>query len=252
MANELVRTLRAAGCVYAEDEAELILAAAASAAELADLVARRCSGEPLEQVLGWAGFCGLRIQLEPGVFVPRRRTELLVEQAVSLAPPRPLVVDLCCGSGAVGAAVSAALPGTELYAVDLDPAAVRCARRNAPDALVLEGDLFAPLPDALRGRVDVLTVNAPYVPTDDVALLPPEARLHEPRLALDGGPDGLDVQRAVAAGAAGWLRPGGHLLVETSVRQAARSLALVTGGGLVARVTGSAERDATVVVGRRP
>ncbi|MDN5749307.1 MAG: putative protein N(5)-glutamine methyltransferase [Pseudonocardia sp.] len=242
--------LRAAGCVFAEEEAALLLDAADSPAALAALVARRVAGLPLEQVLGWAGFCGLRISVDPGVFVPRRRTELLVAQAVALARPGAVVVDLCCGSGAVGAALAAAVGAIELHAADVDPVAVRCARRNVAGA-VHEGDLYAALPEALLGRVDVLVVNAPYVPTGSIRLLPPEARLHEPRATLDGGADGLAVGRRVVASAPRWLAPGGALLIETSTEQAARTAAAFTRSGLVPRVVDSAEPAATVVVGTR-
>jgi release factor glutamine methyltransferase len=248
----VVAALRAAGCVFAEEEAELLGAAAGTPAELAALVGRRVAGLPLEQVLGWAEFCGLRIVVEPGVFVPRRRTEFLVRQAAALAPPHPVVVDLCCGTGAVGAALAATLAGVELYAADVDPAAVRCARRNVPADVgcVLEGDLDAPLPPSLLGRVDVLVANAPYVPTGAIATMPPEARDHEARVALDGGADGLDVQRRVAAAAPRWLAAGGSLLIETSERQAPATAEAMTAAGLVARVARSDELDATVVIGR--
>ncbi len=205
--------LRAAGCVYAEEEARLLLSAARTTAHLADLVERRIAGLPLEHVLGWAEFCGLRLVVEPGVFVPRPRTEFLVRQAASLtrlasAQRRAVVVDLCCGSGAVGAAIAATVGRIDLYAVDVDPAAVRCARRNLGDVgRVFEGDLYEPLPPQVRGAVDVLIANAPYVPTEAIGFLPPEARLHEPRVALDGGADGLDVLRRVIAEApGGWRR----------------------------------------------
>ncbi|WP_329036727.1 putative protein N(5)-glutamine methyltransferase [Streptomyces sp. NBC_00178] len=249
----VVTTLRAAGCVFAEDEAGLLLSTADGPAELAAMVERRAAGLPLEHVLGWAEFCGLRIAVDPGVFVPRRRTEFLVGQAAALAPERAVVVDLCCGSGALGAALTASLPGAELHAADVEPAAVRCARRNVGDrGTVYEGDLFEPLPRSLRGRVDVLLANVPYVPTGDVALLPPEARIHEPRVALDGGGDGLDVMRRVAAEAASWLAPGGSLLVEASERQAARAQEALRGSGLIPRVVVSEEWYATVVIGTRP
>ncbi|SDX83458.1 release factor glutamine methyltransferase [Modestobacter sp. DSM 44400] len=250
----VVARLRAAGCVFAEEEAELLAAAAGTPAELAALVQRRVAGLPLEQVLGWAAFCGLRIAVEAGVFVPRRRTGFLVEQAAAVAPPHPVVVDLCCGTGAVGAALAARLDGVELYAADVDPVAVRCARRNVPAGVgrVLEGDLDAPLPRSLLGRVDVLVANAPYVPTDAIATMPPEARDHEARVALDGGVDGLDVQRRVATAAPRWLTAGGSLLIETSERQAPGTAAAVTAAGLVARVARSAEVDGTVVIGTRP
>ncbi|PZS36356.1 MAG: putative protein N(5)-glutamine methyltransferase, partial [Pseudonocardiales bacterium] len=166
----VVIRLRAAGCVFAEDEARLLIAAARAPADLAALVERRAAGEPLEYVLGWAEFCGMRITVDPGVFVPRRRTEFLVHQALACldrlapSPAAAVVVDLCCGSGAVGAALVAARPGIELTAVEVDPVAVRCARRNLVGAQVYEGDLYEPLPGALAGRVDVLVANVPYVP----------------------------------------------------------------------------------------
>ncbi|MGC9543872.1 putative protein N(5)-glutamine methyltransferase [Streptomyces sp. UG1] len=250
----VVAVLRAAGCVFAEDEARLILATARTPDELAAMVDRRITGLPLELVVGWAEFRGLRIAVEPGVFVPRRRTEFLVEQALSLAPDAAVVVDLCCGSGAVGAALAAALGSNgrvELHAADIDPAAVRCAHRNvAPyGGRVHAGDLFQALPGSLRGRVGILAANVPYVPTDEVGMLPPEARDHEPRVALDGGPDGLDVLRRVAAEAPRWLAPGGCLLIETSERQAPTALEAFGDSGLSARLAASEERYATVVVG---
>ncbi|MGQ0840001.1 putative protein N(5)-glutamine methyltransferase [Actinokineospora sp.] len=246
----IVARLRAAGCVFAEDEARLLVAAARTPTDLTALVDRRAAGEPLEHLLGWAEFCGLRIAVDPGVFVPRRRTEFLVREAIALADrPGAVIVDLCCGSGAVGAALVAALDGVELHAVDIDPAAVRCARRNVAAGRVYEGDLYAPLPADLRGRVDVLVVNAPYVPSAAIRLLPPEARLHEPRQALDGGPDGLDTQRRVTAAARDWLAPGGHLLIETSEHQAPQTIDAVVHAGLTARTTDSAQYHATVVIG---
>jgi release factor glutamine methyltransferase len=254
----IVTRLRAAGCVFAEDEAQLLISAARTPAELAAMVDRRAAGLPLEHVLGWAEFCGLRIAVGPGVFVPRRRTEFLVHQAtalaVALARPRSVVVDLCCGSGALGAALVTALGQGELHAADIDPAAVRCASRNvaATGGQVYEGDLYEPLPATLRGRVDVLLANAPYVPTEEIGLLPPEARVHEPRVALDGGADGLDVLRRGSAAASVWLAPGGHLLFETSERQAPQAVETVARNGLIPRVASSDELYATVVVGTRP
>ena len=249
----VVRRLRAAGCVFAEDEARLLLAEAASRAELDVLVDRRVAGEPLEQVLGWAEFRGLRIAVTAGVFVPRRRTEVLVEEAVALSRPGAVVVDLCCGSGALGIAVATAVAGVELHAADVDPGAVACARGNVAQVggQAYEGDLFDALPASVRGRVDLLLANVPYVPSDAIALMPPEARLHEARVALDGGPDGLDVARRVIAAAPQWLAPGGSLLFETSEGQAPAALTTVTSAGLDARLVADDERGATVVVGTR-
>ncbi len=248
----VVGRLRAAGCVFAEDEAELLVAAAQTPEQLVAMVDQRVAGLPLEHVLGWAAFCGLRIAVEPGVFRPRPRTEFLAEQAVALTRRGSRVLDLCCGSGAVGAVLVAAGAGVELHAVDIDPAAVRCARRNvsAAGGRVHCGDLYDPLPDTLRGRVDVLVANAPYVPTSALGFLPPEARLHEPMVSLDGGADGLDVLRRVIAGAPDWLAPAGHLLVETSDSQAAETAAAVAGAGLEPRVARSEDLGATIVIGR--
>jgi release factor glutamine methyltransferase len=254
--------LRAAGCVFAEEEAELLVAAAATPADLDAMVERRAAGLPLEHVVGWAEFCGLRIKVGPAVFVPRRRSELLVRQAIAVARAprpggddargaRPVVLDLCCGSGAIGLAVVVGLGSAELHAADLDPAAVACARENvaAVGGQVYQGDLYDPLPASLCGRVDVLVVNAPYVPTAEIALLPSEARLHEPTTALDGGTDGVAIHRRVAAEAAAWLAPGGRLLIETSERQAALTAAAMTAGGLVPAVARDVDLAATVVVG---
>lgn len=269
----LVQVLRAAGCVFAEDEARLLQEAARTPAELDVLVERRVSGVPLEHVLGQVEFGGVRILLDDGVFVPRRRTELLVREGTArlrrartaahgganpnlASPPRPpaggrpVVVDLCCGSGAVGVAIAASLGGIELHAVDIDAAAVACARRNlAPvGGHVHLGDLYAPLPRGLAGRVDLLAVNAPYVPTAEIPLMPAEARLHEPRTALDGGADGLDVHRRVAAGARRWLSPGGTLVIETSETQASATHEAVEVHGLTATVVSDRVLGGTVVV----
>ncbi|MGW6948938.1 putative protein N(5)-glutamine methyltransferase [Streptomyces xanthophaeus] len=248
----LVESLRAAGCVFAEEEADLLVGAARDDGHLAQMLARRVAGEPLEHVVGWAEFCGLRMEVGAGAFVPRRRTGFLVEQAVALTRPGAVVLDLCCGVGALGAAVAARTPGgVELHAADVDPAALAYARRNvAPyGGAVWEGDLFGALPAGLRGRVDVLVVNAPYVPTQEIALMPPEARDHEPLVSLDGGADGLDVHRRVAAGALPWLAPGGHLLIETSARQCPVTAAALASAGFETRALTSEELYATVVIG---
>jgi release factor glutamine methyltransferase len=289
----LIARLRAAGCVFAEDEAALLLASAGDPAELERMTARRVAGQPLEHVLGWAEFGGQRIAVDDGVFVPRRRTEFLVDLATALAtdratdrasgaatavetdpaiglatergpggrdaadlPRATVVVDLCCGSGALGAVLATRLgtAGTELHAADVDPAAVRCARRNlAPlGGQAHEGDLYEALPAGLRGRVNILLANAPYVPTAAIGLLPPEARDHEPSVALDGGTDGLSVLRRVIQGAGDWLAAGGHLLVESSDRQSPDLVAAFAGVGLSIRAVHSDEHDVTVVIATRP
>ncbi|MGS2614762.1 putative protein N(5)-glutamine methyltransferase [Micromonospora sp. LZ34] len=250
----LVARLRAAGCVYAEDEAALLIDAADSPAALADLVERRVAGLPLEHLLGWAEFHGLRVAVDPGVFVPRGRTALLVDAAAAVAPAAPAVLDLCCGSGAAALVLHGRLAPRWLAAADIDPVAVACARRNlGPLGIpVYQGDLFAPVPPRWRGRLDLVVANAPYVPTAAVALMPPEARLHEAPVALDGGPDGLAVLRRVAEGAVDWLAPGGHLAVETSAAQADRLCAALSAAGLIPTVVRDDDREATAVTACRP
>ncbi|MDM4722922.1 putative protein N(5)-glutamine methyltransferase [Micromonospora sp. WMMA1363] len=249
----LVARLRAAGCVYAEDEAALLVAAAGNPAALAALVERRVAGQPLEHLLGWAEFGGVRVAVDPGVFVPRARSLLLVSAAVAVAGPAPAVAELCCGSGALSILLAERLEPRFLAAVDVDPAAVACAGRNLAGrgVPVFAGDLFEPLPAGWRGRLDLVVANAPYVPTEAVALMPAEARLHEARVALDGGPDGLAVLRRVAAGAAQWLAPGGHLVVEAGAAQVDGLRGVLAAVGLASSVVHDGDLDATAVTARR-
>jgi release factor glutamine methyltransferase len=236
---DVVSRLRAAGCVFAEEEAELLLAAGGG-----ELINRRCQGEPLEHLLGWVEFAGRRLAVGHGVFVPRRRSELLAREAVARQPA--VLVELCCGAAALTAAVEAALPSVVTWASDIDPLAVSYAARNIRGTAV-RGDLDSGLPPELLGQVDVIACNAPYVPTSDLDQLPAEARDHEPRLALDGGPDGLSVIRAVASCATRWLKPGGALLVEVSGPQAAAAMGALRSADLVASLL--SDEMATAVVG---
>ncbi len=230
--------------MFAEEEAALLREAATSAEHLEEMVTQREKGLPLEHVVGWAEFCGQRITITRGVFVPRHRTELLVDLATELNPGT--VVDMCCGSGAVGAVIQRRLPDATVYAADIDPVAVQCARKNLTN--VFEGDLFDALPTHIRGHVDVVVANVPYVPTDDIQFMPSEARDYEARVALDGGADGLEVMRRVAQQARAWLRHGGHLMSETSARQAGEALNAFTAAGFDAKLVTS--EDTTAVVGR--
>jgi release factor glutamine methyltransferase len=236
---DLVATLRAAGCVFAEEEAAIL---ASADGDLAEMVARRVAGEPLETIVGWVEFAGRRLIVEPGVFVPRRRTELLARLAVAAAPR--VLVDLCAGVGAVGAMIADA----SVHSVEIDPVAADCARRNRAGTVYV-GDLFDSLPASLRGRVDVVTANAPYVPTASVAEMPREARDFEPLTALDGGADGLDVHRRILAAAPEWLAPGGIVLIEVSRLQAPALAELFEAAGLAASVVRDDDLDATVVRG---
>lgn len=252
-APDAVARLRAAGCVWAEDEAALLEEAAGSPADLEGLVSRRVAGEPLELVLGWVEFLGRRLDVGPGVFVPRRRTELLAREALARVPGRgpggepAVVVEMCCGVAPVAA--SLVPTGAEVHAADLSADALAHARSNAPGAELHQGDLYDALPRRLRGRVDVIAANAPYVPTDRIADMPPEARVHEPHVSLDGGADGVDVHRRLAAGAVEWLAPGGVLLVETSASQASLTTSAMERAGLVAEVVVDDEIGGCVAVG---
>ncbi|AEI12971.1 peptide chain release factor N(5)-glutamine methyltransferase [Cellulomonas gilvus] len=207
--------------------------------EFAGLVERRRSREPLQHIVGSTVFRYLTLRVEPGVFVPRPETEVVAQVAIDeaarlvAAGGRPLVVDLCCGTGAIALSVDTEVPGTDVVAVDLSAEAVGLTRANhgAVGSLgmrVEQGDVRDPaLLAELAGRVDVLVSNPPYVPPDAVPR-EPEVRDHDPDLALyGGGLDGLDVPRAVLAAAARLLAPGGLLVMEhaevqdAAVRQAA-------------------------------
>lgn len=218
---ELVARLAAAGCIAAAEEAAMVTeAAAGDPAQLEAMVRRREVGEPVEWIVGWAPFCGLRVGVAAGVYVPRAQTEVLARAAVAALPAGGgggVAVDLATGSGAVALVLGAA--GAEVVATELDPIACDCARANG--VTVFAGDLDEGLPAELEGRVDVLTANVPYVPSGALALLPRDVREHEPVLALDGGADGLDLVRRVLALAPRWLRPGtGTVLVEIGPDQA--------------------------------
>jgi release factor glutamine methyltransferase len=250
----IITKLRIAGCVFAEDETRLLISEAQALDDLHKMVELRVRGLPLEHVIGYADFCGLPISVDVGVFVPRQRTVFLVRQAVAHSRPGDIVVDLCCGSGAAGAALATALGRIELYSVDIDSVAVQCANRNisAFGGHVLEGDLYEALPHLIKGRVDILVSNAPYVPTEAIKWLPQEARIYEAKVALDGGKDGLDIQRRIAEEAPLWLAAGGHLLIETSERQAPQTVEIFASHGLITKVTRDDELDATVVIGTKP
>jgi release factor glutamine methyltransferase len=193
--------------------------------------------------------------------VPRHRSEFLVERAAGLGRRGAVVLDLCCGIGALGLAVRARLGDAELHSTDLDPAEVRCARRNVgSNGSVYEGDLYAALPDSLRGRVELLVANAPYVPSGELRLMPPEAREHEHPVALDGGADGLEIHRRAIAEAPAWLAAGGRMLIELSAEQAVVAASLMSAAGLRAEIVTDEDGDGdgdgdgdetTVVIGTR-
>jgi release factor glutamine methyltransferase len=177
------------------------------------LIARRIAGERLEHVLGWVEFCGLRLEIDPGVFIPRPQTEALAEQAAALRPA--VALDLFAGCGAIACVVKARNPDARVVAGEIDPGALACARRNGErfGVEVFESDVDRGIPDELDGRVDVLTANVPYVPSAELPYVPHDG---EPAAALDGGPDGLDWVGRVTDAAPRWLYPGGTLLIEVA------------------------------------
>ena len=214
-----LQTLARGGFVAPDAEADALLGASSEGVgSIEDLIARRLLGEPLAWIIGWVRFCCLRVRVDPGVFVPRPHTEALARRAVALLPPLGIAVDLCTGSGAVAAVLGSERPRAAVVATDIDPLAVACARRNGVRAL--EGDLDEPLRPSWRGRVDVMTAVVPYVPTEELHLLPSDVLAHEPRRALDGGRRGTSVLVRAAEAATRWLRPGGCVLLELGGDQA--------------------------------
>mgnify|MGYP000221125109 CR=1 FL=1 len=196
------------------------------------LVAARRERQPVAYLTGRREFMGLEFLVAPGVLVPRPETELLVEAGLALLAglPEPLVVDVGTGCGAVAVSLARGVPAARVLATDVAAQALALARENARrhGAAVefFHGDLLEPLPASLARRVDLVLANLPYVPTSLLGTLPPEVRA-EPRLALDGGPDGLDLYRRLVPQAHRMLRPGGHLAFEIGPGQGPGALALV-------------------------
>jgi release factor glutamine methyltransferase len=228
---QVVSALAWGGSVAAEAEADALIAASRDGAGgVEELLARRLDGEPLAWIVGSLEFCGIRLRIDRGVFVPRPQTEALGRRAASLLPEEGTAVDLCTGCGAIAAVLGSVRPRATVHATDLDPVAVACARRNGVRALL--GDLADPLPPAVRGRVDVLTAVVPYVPTEAIHLLPSDVLRHEPMTALDGGPRGTSVLFRAAGAAADLLGRGGTVLLEIGGRQAEELAAALTDLGL--------------------
>ena len=208
-----VAELRRAGCVAAEEEAaELLEAAAGDAARLRGLVDRRCEGVPIAWLTGWVRFCGERVVVNEGVYVPRWQTEPLALEAAARLPAHGLAVDLCTGAGAIAVVLRRRRPSARVVTTEIDPLTASCARQNGVEVFV--GDMTAPLPAQLRGHVDVVTAVVPYVPTGELRLLPRDVAAHEPSRALDGGADGAELLRRAVIESAPLLRPGGSLLLE--------------------------------------
>jgi release factor glutamine methyltransferase len=215
----LAELLADAGFVAAAEEADELLARAGGDDELLEaLVARRLTGEPLAWITGSVSFCGLEIRVDPGVYVPRWQSEALALRAAERLPANGVAVDVCTGAGAVARTLMARRPHARVVATDVDERAVACARRNGVDAH--RGDLLAPLPDGLEGRVDVVVGVVPYVPTPDLPLLQRDTLTFESPLSYDGGAGGTALLRRVVADSPRFLRGGGALLLELGGEQA--------------------------------
>ena len=229
-------------------------------ARLREMIRRRAAGEPLQYISGKAPFRTIEVRVEPGVLIPRPETEVLVGEALAFLPrdEERLVVDLCCGSGCIACAVAVERPQVQVAACDIDPGAVALTRRNAAELGVdgrvkaYEGDLFAALPEELKGFVDVIVTNPPYVPSVVCDTLVPEVRDFEPRLALDGGEDGLDLFRAILAASGAWLAPDGVIAAELheTCLEEAQSLA-EEAGFLKTRIVEDLTGKPRVLVARR-
>ena len=256
--DDTVRMLRRAGCVFAEREADVIFASTRDPDRRHEMVCERAHGAPLEYVVGLAEFAGVSVCIGPPAFIPRHRAEALVAAAdrCHAGADSVTALDLGCGCGAIAAALAHRHPGWSVHATDVDAAAIAYALTNgaAFGFETYEGDWFDGLPPALQGALDIVVAHLPYVPSAAVAMLPRDFRDSEPRRAVDGGSDGLDPWRTVAARAATWLAPGGALLSQVAGAQVA---AAVRVGAAAGWATGPAapdpahEDDAVVLVSRR-
>lgn len=247
--DEAVTALRAAGCVWAEDEADQIWSTFADPAARTAAVIGRVAGRPLEQVVGWAEFGPVRVALAPGVFVPRRRAEAILAPAVALAPGARVLVDLGCGAGALAAALGVLLPEAEVHGVDLDDDALACARRTSAGRFsVHHGSWWSGLPEELRGRVDLAVAYLPHVPTARLGGIHRDFRAHEPDLSVDGGADGLDPLRAVLTGARTWLAPDGVFVTLLATTQTSGLDELGEAAGMSVAVVPAGEDDDDDVV----
>lgn len=226
----IVHRLRQAGCVFAEDEALLILE---DGRDIEMLLRRREAGEPLAHVLGWVDFGGITVEVDRGVFVPRPQTVAVAEAAAARRPS--VALDLFAGAGAMASVVAARNPDARVVAGELDVSESLLANAGRYGFEVVTSDVDAGVPAELEGRVDVLTANVPYVPTSEVAYVPHDG---EPEAALDGGADGLDWTRRLFACAPRWLRHDGVLLTEVAHHQVDATRAIAESlGFLVALLT---------------
>ena len=226
-----------------------------SEAELAacrGMVARRARREPLQYILGSQEFFGLDFAVTPAVLIPRHDTEVLVEEALRRAPGAKRLLDIGTGSGCIAVALAKELPAAEVFAVEKSPEALALAQQNASHHAVrvtfCEGSLFEPVGEE---RFDLIVSNPPYIPTADLESLQPEVRDFEPQGALDGGPDGLEFYRLLVPATPAHLSPGGWLMVEVGIGQAAAVWALFEKSGFGALFTAKDPAGIERVVGGR-
>ena len=193
--------------------------------QVLSLTARRVSGEPLQYIIGICGFRHIDLRVGPGVFIPRPETELVAERALERLPSGGVLVDVGTGSGAIALAVAQERPDVVVYATEVSSAALEWARFNQErlglDVELVSGDLLSGLPAELRGGIDVVVSNPPYVPKHHAAFLPVDVREHEPHRALFAGHGGLEVMQKLADEARAWLVPGGWLVLEIAADQRA-------------------------------
>ncbi|WP_437188183.1 peptide chain release factor N(5)-glutamine methyltransferase [Planctomicrobium sp. SH668] len=220
------------------------------------LVKRRAAAEPVAYLVGHREFFSLNFQVRPGVFIPRPDTEILVMAALEKLKerPEPTLLELCSGSGCIPITIAKNHPKVQVTTVEISPETIEVTRANIQQHQVesrvnsLEGDLFGPVPEG--SRFDLIVSNPPYVQRGEIAELAPDIRDHEPHLALDGGPDGLDVIRILVQESPQWLKPGGWLMFELSPEQAADAVKLLNDAGYTkAGVKNDLSGQARVVLG---
>jgi release factor glutamine methyltransferase len=229
------------------------------ARRLGELVARRVGGEPLQYLTGHQAFRRLDLAVGPGVLVPRPETEMVVEHALGRIAglDSPRVVDAGTGSGAIALSIGVERPDATVWATEVSPEAAAWARRNldrvgAGNVTVVEGDLFSPLPDTLRGAVDLVVANPPYLSAAQLAGVAVDVRDHEPVVATVSGPSGLEVPARVVEEALAWIRPGGWLVMETWPGQADDLLALLSARYAEAAVHPDLTGSLRIAEGRAP
>jgi release factor glutamine methyltransferase len=205
-----------------------------------ELIARRARREPVQYILGSQEFWGRSFRVTPAVLIPRPETELLVERAAGIlnAIDRPTVIDLCTGSGCIAVSLAKELRSPRIFATDISESALEVARANAAahacsnSIRFLAGDLFEPVAELdLRGRVDCITANPPYISSSDLRALQPEVRDFEPEHALIAGPAGTEIHARIIREAPFYLKSGATLMMEMGIGQAPDLIRMTAAAG---------------------